>query len=89
MIAYIFILSKGIYEIKKAKKYPTQPVIRCFKESNSSKSLWILCIKKLEIITNKRGIKRGGDNNNLLTELSFFLKNPLFLKKDISLSINY
>ena len=51
-----------MYEIKNAIKYPKRPVKRWFKESDAKKSLCILFIKRLEMTTKDKGIKRSGDN---------------------------
>ena len=89
MMENFFNLSIGMYEIKKAKKYPISPVKRWLKKSESKKSRCMLFIKKLEIITKNKGIKRIEDNKYFLIEISFLWKIPLFRKIEISLNIGY
>ena len=85
---YLLSLSNGKYDMKNAKKYPKIPVKRWPKKLDSNKSLWILCIKKLEIKTKNKGIKRIGENKNFVLGFSFFWKAPLLLNRDIPLNIN-
>ena len=87
MMENFFNLSIGMYEIKKAKKYPISPVKRWLKKSESKKSRCMLFIKKLEIITKLNGIKRSGENKNFHSNLFLYLKNPLFLIWDITLNM--
>ena len=60
---YFFNFTTGIYEIIMARKYPTNPVIKCFIESLYGDCFWILNINRLEIKTKLKGINIIGEIN--------------------------